>query len=159
MRRICRFSMRIQRALSILAVFALMCEGRILSQYLETSWPDVSGLPVRRLPDTGQLGNYTATFGEDSDYSINTPSFTVNGDGTVTDNVTGLMWQQSDGGEITFEAALLYCDTLTLGGHADWRLPTSHELFGIINHDRLNPALDTTCFTKSLAEYWWSNVG
>ncbi len=38
------------------------------------------------LPDTGQTGDYTATFGEDSDYTINPPSYTDNGNGTVTDN-------------------------------------------------------------------------
>jgi len=75
----------------------------------------------------------------------------------VTDNVTGLMWQQGDSGELTCESALVYCDTLGLAHHTDWRMPTSHELFSILNHDRLNPALDTTCFTKTTAEYWWSS--
>ena len=35
------------------------------------------------LPDTGQVTDYTATFGEDADYSINPPTYTVNGNGTV----------------------------------------------------------------------------
>ena len=112
---------------------------------------------MAKLPDTGQTTDYTATFGEDSDYSINIPSFTKEGDGTVIDNVTGLMWQRTDGGEMTFEKSSVYCDTLTLAGYSDWRLPTGTELFSILNHDRLNPALDTSCFTKTAAEYWWTN--
>ena len=47
-----------------------------------------------KLPDTGQTGNYTSTFGEDSDYLINAPSFSDNGDGTITDNISDLMWQK-----------------------------------------------------------------
>ena len=51
---------------------------------------------ISTIPDTGQTGDYTSTFGEDSDYTINPPSYTDNGNLTVTDNVTGLMWQQED---------------------------------------------------------------
>ena len=31
---------------------------------------------------------------------------TDNGDGTITDNVTGLMWQKTDAGEMTWENAV-----------------------------------------------------
>jgi len=110
-----------------------------------------------RLPDTGQNTSYTNTFGEDADYDINTPFYLLNGNGTVTDTVTSLMWQQTDGDEMTIENAQLYCDTLTLGGYTDWRLPNCHELFSILNHDKVNPAIDTIYFTKTLAEYWWSS--
>lgn len=110
-----------------------------------------------RLPDTGQSKDYTSTYGEDADYHINNPFYFLNGDGTLTDTVTSMMWQQADGGEMTFENAQLYCDTLTLGGYTDWRLPNCHELFSIFNHDNANPALDTIYFTKTMAEYWWSH--
>lgn len=109
-----------------------------------------------KLPDTGQIGNYTTTSGEDSDFIINPMSFTNNGDGTITDNNTGLMWQKTDGGEMTFENASAYCQNLSLGGFNDWRLPTNHELFSLNNFMHLNPALDTSYFTKTLAEYWWT---
>ena len=62
-----------------------------------------------KLPDTGQTEHYTATYGEDADYLINPPSFTDNGNGTITDNITGLMWQKTDGGEMTYENAAVYC--------------------------------------------------
>lgn len=112
---------------------------------------------MMRLPDTGQTASYTNTFGEDADYNSNTPFFILNGNGTVTDTITSLMWQNTDGGEMTIENALLYCDTLTLGGSTDWRLPNCHELFSILNHDKVNPAIDTNYFTRTLADYWWSN--
>ena len=108
-----------------------------------------------KLPDTGQTGDYTTTFGEDSDYNINVPYFIKNNNGTVVDTITGLMWQQSDGGEMTVENARIYADTLTLAGYTDWRLPTAHEAYTILNHQKPNPAIDAA-FTTTAAEYWWT---
>ena len=107
-------------------------------------------------PDTGQNTSYTNSFGEDNDYTINTPSFTNNGNGTITDNVTGLMWQQADGGEMTIENAVLYCDNLVLASFNDWRLPTKQESMSLLNFDSNNPALNTLYFTNTNAEYWWT---
>ena len=110
------------------------------------------------LPDTGQNLSYTTTFGEDNDYNINVPSYTNNGNGTITDNVTGLLWQQVDGGEMTIENAFIYADNLVLGGYSDWRLPTPKESFSILNHQNINPALNTSYFTNTNADYWWTNT-
>ena len=110
-----------------------------------------------KLPDTGQTGDYTPTFGEYSDYTINAPFFIKNNNGTVTDTITGLMWQQADGGEMTIENTRIYADTLTLAGFTDWRLPNAHESFSILNHQKTNPAIDATYFTTTAAEYWWTN--
>jgi formylglycine-generating enzyme required for sulfatase activity len=109
-----------------------------------------------RIQDTGQTTGYTNTQGEDADFITNPQSFTDNGDGTVTDNNTGLMWQKTDGGEMTFESASAYCENMVLGGYSDWRLPTGIELFSIHHFDKINPALNTTYFTKTTAEYWWT---
>ena len=116
---------------------------------------------IQLLPDTGQTTSYTTTFGEDHDYLINNPSFTNNNNGTILDNVTGLMWQQVDGGQMTHENAIVYCDNLVLGGYSDWRLPTPIEAFSILNHQNANPAINTTYFsslTTPGAEYWWTSV-
>ncbi|HMY75049.1 MAG TPA: DUF1566 domain-containing protein, partial [Blastocatellia bacterium] len=108
-----------------------------------------------KLPDTGQTGHFGNAFGEDSDYTINAPAFTTNNDGTLTDNVTGLQWQQGDGGEMTWDNARSYCDGLTLAGKDDWRLPGLHESFSVLNHNTVNPAI-ATAFTRTQAEYWWA---
>ncbi len=61
-------------------------------------------------------------------------SYTQNGDGTVTDLVTGLMWEQPVGmAGGTFTDAMSYCDGLSLAGHSDWHLPTRIELVSIID--------------------------
>ena len=110
-----------------------------------------------RIPDSGQTDSFTSTQGEDSDFIINPPSFTDNADGTITDNITGLMWQKTDGGEMTFENATTYCNNLVLAGYSDWRLPTGIELYSINNLGHLNPALNTVYFTLTQAEYWWTS--
>ena len=112
---------------------------------------------MKNLPDTWQTKDYTKTFGEDSDYSLNPPGFIIQDNSTAIDTVTGLQWQRTDGGEMTFESAGLYCDTLTLGGFTDWRLPNCHELYSIMHHDKPNPALPEAIFPKTGAEYWWSS--
>lgn len=87
------------------------------------------------LSDTGQTTSYTNTYGEDSDYIKNPPSFIDNGDGTVTDNNTDLLWQKTDDGtERLWDAAATYCNNLILGNFTDWRLPTNKELLGIVNY-------------------------
>jgi hypothetical protein len=65
----------------------------------------------------------------------NLESYTDNGDGTVTDNVTGLMWQQQAVPSTTYAQSnpTSYCQSLTLGGHADWRLPSIIELLSIVD--------------------------
>lgn len=111
---------------------------------------------ILKLPDTGQTGDYSQVYGEDADYQINTPSLSVIKSNIVLDVITGLMWTQTDGGEMTIENAFRYADTLTLGGYDDWRLPSAVEAYSILNHQKLNPALDITVFSKSNAEYWWT---
>lgn len=109
------------------------------------------------LPDTGQTNHYTQTFGEDSDFAGDGPLYTDNGDGTVTDQVTGLVWQKTDGGEMTWEQAAEYARNLDLAGYQDWRLPASMELFSILNHGMSHPAMDTGFFVRSEAKYWWTD--
>lgn len=111
-----------------------------------------------KLPDTGQTVRYTRVFGEDADYAGRSPAYADNGDGTVTDRVTGLVWQKTDGGEMTWEKAGEYARNLRLGGHADWRLPNGMELLGIMNHGMHGPAMDTAVFTKTTARYWWTDT-
>ena len=110
----------------------------------------------------GYIGNETRT----QDYYVRcvrgetrTPSFTDHGDGTVTDNVTGLMWQQeNDDVGMDWWAALAYCESFDLAGHMDWRLPDIKELRSIVDNNRYDPAIDTTYFPGTYAEYWSSST-
>ena len=64
--------------------------------------------------------------------------FIDNGDGTVTDTLTNLMWAQADNmGDITWHEAQMYCKTPPIAGYkySDWRLPTILELKTLYNED------------------------
>jgi len=89
-------------------------------------------------------------YGQDAQYDGNQPSYTDNGDGTVTDNITGLMWQQSpdtdgDGDidaedKLNYAAAGTYCQNLTLAGYTDWRLPDIKALYSLIDFRGVDPS-------------------
>jgi hypothetical protein len=84
-------------------------------------------------------------------------SFTDNGDGTVTDNDTGLMWQKEDDGVTkTWESAI--CEGLSLGGYTDWRLPNIKELESITDDTKNSPAIDSTYFTNTNSSDYWSST-
>jgi hypothetical protein len=80
-----------------------------------------------------------------------TNAFHDNGDGTITDHATGLMWSQTDSGKgLNWEAALAWVqskNTEKYLGHNDWRLPHAKELQSIVDYTRSpdtsgSPALD-----------------
>ena len=72
--------------------------------------------------------------------------WSVNGDGTATDTRTGLMWDRSGSGPMTWAAALAHCEAFDLAGYDDWRLPTARELASLIDPARYEPAIDSTVF-------------
>ena len=89
-----------------------------------------------------------AFYGQDASYLKGaTMSYTDNGDGTITDNVTGLMWgQEQSTREMSWEEAKTYCSNLTLGGYTDWRLPSLKELWSIRDYSEGWPYVNTNYF-------------
>jgi hypothetical protein len=89
-------------------------------------------------------------------------NFTGNEDGTVTDNETGLMWQQQP--RVNFASdwsgALSECESLALAGYDDWRLPNVKELQSIVDHSRTSPAWSTDYFLGDswLSYYFWTST-
>jgi len=82
-------------------------------------------------------------------------AFQDNGDGTVTDTVTGLMWQQSDDGNgRTWQEALDYCEGLEYADSADWRLPNVRELESLVDWDRCSLTIDPVFVCHSSYCYW-----
>jgi hypothetical protein len=78
-----------------------------------------------------------------------------NGDGTVTDPRTGLMWEQAGSDtQHDHQGAMSRCHDLTLAGYSDWRLPTIQELGSIIDYGRQDPAINPAF--KAVADNYWS---
>lgn len=78
-------------------------------------------------PEAGQ-----AFYGQDATYQGKTPSYIDNGNGTITDNITGLMWEKDMGVKISYADAFIKAGNSNLGGHTDWRVPTIKELYSLI---------------------------
>lgn len=85
--------------------------------------------------------------------------FIDNGNDTVTDMVTGLVWQKSDNHNEamrTWGSALDYCESLTLADH-QWRLPNARELESITDVDLRMPSIDTDYFPNCKNLPYWSS--
>lgn len=92
-------------------------------------------------------------------------AFVDNGNGTVTDTATGLMWRQASadtngGGPdyMNWQSALAYCENLTFAGHSDWRLPNIQELRSIVDYSTYSPAIDTSAFPDTVSLNYWSST-
>jgi len=77
-------------------------------------------------------GEGDAFYGQDAQYAGNTPRYRDNGDGTVSDLVTGLMWQQDPGDKMTYDQVVAGAAGFDLAGYTDWRLPSIKELYSLI---------------------------
>jgi hypothetical protein len=87
----------------------------------------------------------------------NPANYTVNVDGTVRDNVTGLTWQRDvPASTYTWDQAKTYCASLSLAG-TGWRLPSRIELVSLVDFTRYNPAIDTTAFPNTPSVWFWTS--
>ncbi len=135
-------STRLVQATSVLACIFIAAN---LASAQEESEPDRDRLSYV-IVDTGQDACFNSTqetpypkpgeafFGQDAHYVGNVPSYKDNGDGTITDINTGLMWQKTPDlkNKSTFAAALAGAKRFRLGGYDDWRLPTIKELYSLM---------------------------
>jgi len=107
---------------------------------------------------------------QNESYGVN--NFSDNGDGTVNDSATGLMWQQDDSGSTkSWDDAISYCEALSLGGSSDWRLPNAKELQSIVDYTRapgitnsasINAIFSATSITNEAGQsdygFYWSST-
>lgn len=109
-----------------------------------------------------------------NDITATTPSsnFTANGDGTVTDVTTGLMWMRCSLGQ-TWNSSSSSCDDIAstytwseafsaaegsvFAGHSDWRVPNIKALNSIVEIACYNPSINETAFPNTLASSYRSS--
>jgi hypothetical protein len=134
------------------------------------------GYPCEPTASPGQacLGEFASWPMPDSSPGAKTaPHYSDNQDGTVTDAVTGLVWQAqllampnncggSDATAVcTAAQAQAYCTSLRLGGHSDWRLPTKIELESLLDCTQDTPPTIANAFNNSTyltpAYYFWTS--
>ncbi len=135
----------------------------------------IKGYPVgpTRLSEQGK-GYYVLFVRGDTGYGRN--QLVDNGDGTVTDESTGLMWSRDDSGEgMDWQEALAWVqarDAEKYLGHDDWRLPDAKELQGIVDYSRapdvtgsaaIDPVFSVTAITNEAGQrdypaFWTSTT-
>ncbi|MBL0024063.1 MAG: DUF1566 domain-containing protein [Saprospiraceae bacterium] len=145
-----------------LFITTVFCISLSLNSYSQITYPIVDTGVTDFYNNTSiiskpSIGN--AFYGQDATYSGNQPSYTNNGDGTITDNVTGLTWQKSMGSKISYSDAVVKADTMTLGDHSDWRIPTIKELYSLalftgrcFGNFAVNKFIDTTYFDQPIGD-------
>jgi len=121
----------------------LVCERSSVSACVDPNWAE---WPMPNLPADVTAG------------APNPASVADNGDGTVTDNVTGLIWQQTVAPSLyAWSDAVALCPTLTLAGHTDWRLPSAIELVSIVDYGQAAPSISGTYFPATPSAAFWSS--
>jgi hypothetical protein len=120
---------------------------------------------------SGAPGGYFTIHVRDTDaYGLN--DFQDNDNDTIDDRATDLMWQQGDSGQgMVWGDALSYCESLTLAGHDDWRLPNAKELQSIVNYNRspdqtgspaIDPVFDVTLIENEAGQddypFFWTST-
>jgi hypothetical protein len=155
--------------------------GRIICLVLLIAFPLVAKAAVSQLPKTGEVSCYDtsgnviscAGTGQDGDKQAGAawpaPRFGDNGDGTVTDNLTGLIWLKNSAcfAPQIWTAALSAANSLQSGqcGLSDnstagaWRLPNVFELESLLDISQMFPALPSANpFSVNAAYYWTSST-
>ncbi len=120
------------------------------------------------VPKTGQTT--AVSMGDDGWYESGVtwpiPRFTDNENGTVTDNLTGLMWTKDANlpGNSTWQDALNYITGMNDASHAnygytDWRLPNVKELYSLIDCEEYGPSLpEGNPFINLVSGWYWSST-
>jgi hypothetical protein len=104
---------------------------------------------------------------EDCSENIFINDFVDNGNSTVTDNISKLMWEvkttENRDDQYTWDEAIDFCENQigtsgTFAGYDDWRLPNIEELVSLCDFSTYNPAIDTNFFPNCQPEGYWSST-
>lgn len=104
--------------------------------------------------------------------SVGQAAYVVNGNGTVTDTTTSLVWDQCAYGRTGAACAggtawqgqwasalaqAVAANTAAYKDHTDWRVPNMKELSSLVKRDAYNPAIDATAFPNTSANDFWTS--
>ena len=133
----------------------------------------IKGYPIGQVGPRGEKTYYTLYVRGNPSYGKN--DFHDNGDGTITDRATGLMWSRADSGRgMNWQNALAWVQKKNVErflGYSDWRLPNVKELQSIVDYTRcpdttnsaaINPLFECTQITneggKADYPFYWTST-
>lgn len=146
--------------------------GYVTSHYDGYVWP-VRGEVTSQPAPIWKTGKTVGYYAGDDGYlqrgvAWPVPRFTDNKDGTITDNLTGLMWTQDANlanDQKTWQASLDYVAGMNTGmypnyGYTDWRLPNRKELRSLTDYSSFNPMLssDHPFINLQIGNDYWSST-
>lgn len=115
---------------------------------------------------TGQTSSYEE--GDDGNIQAGVawpdPRFTDNGNGSITDNMTGLEWIKDphslsgNASKENWSNAITFCQELTYAGHSDWRVPSRRELVSLIDYETLRLTDGNPFIGIKLDAGYWSGT-
>lgn len=107
------------------------------------------------------------------DSTTPTERFTDNGDGTISDAQTGLMWQRcsynqvynsdtqlcdNDTQPLDWQSALIGAKEDNTAGYKDWQVPNIKELATILEHRCISPSINESVFFGTKSQNYWSST-
>jgi DNA uptake protein ComE-like DNA-binding protein len=120
--------------------------------------PQIDPEPATRVIKTGQTKWYAHYDDGHLQRGVD-HNFTDNGDGTITDNNTGLKWQKDANTTLmTYTEASNYCNDLNISGMTFWGLPGLMESKYLVDYGRSNPAINPI-FTSTQSGRYWTSTG
>lgn len=126
----------------VVLIFSILCSSGFAADTKLVTFPIVDSnqtVCYDNLKKIACPGKGHTFWGQDANYMGRQPNYRDNGDGTVTDNNTGLIWQKDPGEKKTFTEAVAEAPRLRKAGYDDWRLPTIKELYSLILFSGIDP--------------------
>ena len=144
------------------------CMGDVAQALTGLVVPPPPGCPPVKLPGSGQTtcwnsaGQVISCAGTGQDGHVRPGgglSYTDNGNGTITDNITRLTWEKKSDDDTIHDKDRMYTwgeafvhvaglNQVAFAGHTDWRLPNAKELMSIVNFEKVGPAVSAAFNTK-----------
>ena len=144
----------------VLAIAAAGCSSTADSSTAPTDsgvTPDAPDTPDATCSDPGPASAEWPSWPAPPDVPPSSEYTVDSAAGTVTDAVTGLTWLQAiPETRFTWQDARAHCACLSIAGHDDWRLPNRVELASIIDYGVSGPAVVSTVFPNTPADWTWT---
>jgi len=129
---------RTRRLSLVFSLFIVVMMVSVTMAQNDLTYPVVDTNQSHCFNDTSAISCGSSFNGQDAQYNGLQPAYQDNGDGTVTDLNTGLMWWADSGSKMSFADAIASTSSVNFAGYTDWRIPTIKELYSLMDFTGLD---------------------